>query len=432
LDKKQEIIAGISTFLASMYIIAVNPAILSDVGMDYNAVLTATVLVSAVSSILMGVYARNPILVAPGMGLNAFFAYSLVQGMGVSYQVALGAVFWSGIIFVLLSIFNIRSWLVRIIPKSLRYGLAAGIGLFIALIGLKNGHFVVDNPSTLLEGASVNIVNGTFLVGLLITSVLVAKRIRAALIIGILATTLLAYPIGRLWGDAGAVLNQAVAIQLPTTDWITWPDFSLFLELELWGSLQFAFFPVILTFLLTDLFDSISTFVGIAEVGNLLDENGDPQHLKRSLIVDSLATTFAGLAGSSPGTSYIESAAGIEEGGKTGLTAVTAGLLFLPFLFFAPALQVIPSFATATALVVVGATMMRPLQSIDWKDFNSFFPPFVAMIFIPLTYSITKGIIWGFLVWSLLKLVQGKFAEIPIGLYVLDVLLIIGLLFLNL
>ena len=421
-ELRTEIIAGVTTFLATMYIIIVNPAILSDAGMPFSGVLVATVIVSAFSSIMMGIYAKNPIVLAPGMGLNAFFAYSVVLSGLASWETALGAVFWSGIIFLILSFFKIRTMIVKAIPKQIRYGVAAGIGLFITFIGFMNAGFIIDNPATLVSMSDLNPAIITFIIGLMITAILVVKRIRGALILGIAITTILSIPLGRVWGDPEILL-----VTLPADGFVQMPDFSLILSLDLLGSLQLAMLPVIFAFLFTDMFDSLSTFVGVAEAGDLLDEEGEPRNVDKSLQVDAISTTISGLFGTSAGTSYIESATGIEEGGKTGLTAVVAGLLFLPFIFLSPLLSVVPAIATAPALVLVGAFMMKPVLKIDWGNLEDAIPAFLALILIPLTYSITQGIIWGFLSWTLIKIVTGKISEIPWMLYVIDVFAILAL-----
>jgi adenine/guanine/hypoxanthine permease len=415
---RTEIIAGISSFLATSYIIVVNPAILSDAGMPFAAVLTATVLISFFSSVMMGIYARNPILIAPGMGLNAFFTYSAVMGMGISWQVALGAVFWSGVVFLLLSAFNIRTYIVRAIPRTLRYAIAAGIGLFITLIGFANAKFIVANPATIVGMGELTPALLTFVAGLLLTAVLLVKRVKGAILIGIVLTTLLAYPLGRWWGTDIIVNWQGL---------ISAPDFSLMMQLDLVNSLKFALWPVIFAFVFTDLFDSLSTFVGISEAAGLVDEHGEPLNLKRSLLVDALATTFSGLVGTSPATAYIESAVGIEEGGRTGLTAVVGGLLFLPFLFLAPMLSVVPAIATAPALVLVGAFMIRPIVRINWLQLDEAVPAFLAMVIIPFTYSISQGIIWGFLTYTIVKVFSGKHKEISPTLWIIDIFCILSL-----
>jgi len=415
---KTEIVAGVTTFLATMYIIVVNPAIISNTGMPFNGVLTATVLVSALSSIAMGIYARNPIVVAPGMGLNAFFTYSIVIGAGVAWQTALGAVFWSGVVFVVLSVLHIRTKIVHAIPPQLRYAVAAGIGLFITLIGLANAGFITGTKATILSRGALNAPSLTFLAGLAVTAILVVRRVKGALIAGIIFTTLAAIPLGRLWGEATAVnWNGLLAA----------PDFSVFFALDLTGSLRFAMWPVIFAFLFTDMFDSLSTFVGVAEAGDLKDPDGEPRNIRESLIVDGFATAISGLFGTSSGTSYIESATGIEEGGRTGLTAVVAGLLFLPFMFFSPLLSIVPAAATAPALVIVGVYMIRPVTAIRWDEVDTAIPAFLAMFLIPATYSITQGIIWGFLSWTLVKLAVGKRHEVPVSLMVIDLFAIMAL-----
>ena len=423
---KTEVIAGITTFLATMYIIVVNPAIISNTGMPFGGVLTATILVSAFSSIMMGIYAKNPIVVAPGMGLNAFFTYSVVLGMGIKWEVALGAVFWSGIIFLLLSIFKIRMLIVQAIPKQIRYAISAGIGLFITFIGFVNAKFIVDNPATLVSIAEFNPIIVTFLIGLFITSILVIKRVKGALIYGIIATTILSIPIGRFYGDASEI-NFGVATLVTWKGFVSMPDFSVFLKMDLIESLKLSLLPVVFAFLFTDLFDSLSTFIGVAEAANLVDEDGEPRNIRKSLVVDAISTTISGIFGTSSGTSYIESATGVEEGGRTGLTAVVTGLLFLPFMFFSPLLSIVPAIATAPALILVGVFMMKPVLKIHWSEFDDAIPAFFGMILIPLTYSITQGIIWSFITWTIVKVAVGKKDEITPMLIIIDILAILAL-----
>lgn len=424
-DLKIETLAGITTFLASMYIIIVNPSIISATGMPFEGVLTATILVSSFSSIMMGIYANNPILIAPGMGINAFFTYSVVLGMGIEWEVALGIVFWSGIIFLILSLLNIRVLILKSIPKQIRFGISAGIGLFITLIGFTNAKFIVSSPNTLISMGKIDVVSITFLTGLMITSFLVTKRIKGALVLGIIITTLLTVPVGRIYGDATANFGT------PTL--VTWkglfslPDFSLLFKLDVVESLNYIYIPVIFSFLFVDMFDSIATFIGVAEAGNLLDETGEPRRIKESLLVDALATTISGLFGTSSGTSYIESAAGVEEGGRTGLTAVIAGLLFLPFMFFSPLLSIIPPIATAPSLILVGVFMMKPIAKIKWDNFDDSIPAFLGMVLIPLTNSITHGIIWSFISWTIIKLALGKKEEVTLILIIIDIFAIISL-----
>ena len=410
-----------------MYIIVVNPAILSQAGLPFSGVLTATVLLSFFCSLMMGLYARNPIVVAPGMGLNAFFTFTAVKGMGIRSEIALGAVFWAGVLFLLLSVLNVRSAIVRIIPQPLRYAVSAGIGLFITLIGFENAKFIVANPATLVGIAHLtDPIILTFVFGLLLTSVLVVRDVPGAIIIGIVLTTLAAWPIGRIWGDASAInFGQKTLVNLHEI-WAA-PDFSLLGKLDLMGSLKWSLWPVIFAFAFTDLFDSLSTFVGVAEAGDLHDADGQPRNLNRSLLTDAVATTLAGLLGTSPGTAYIESAVGIAQGGRMGLTAVVAGFCFLPFLFLSPLLSVIPAIATAPALVLVGAFMMKPITRIDWGKLDDAIPAFLALVLIPFSYSITQGLIWGFLSWTVIKVAIGKSREVPPGLWLVDAFCVLAL-----
>lgn len=416
-----EIIAGISSFLATAYIIFVNPSILSQAGLPFAGVLTATVLVSFFSSLMMGLYAKSPILAAPGMGLNAFFAFTVVIGMKVPWPVALGAVFWSGIIFFLLSVFNIRTQIVKAIPKQLRYAITAGIGMFITLIGFTGAKFIVSNPATIISIGPLTPVVITFLAGLAVTAILMMRKVKAAILIGILFTTFAAYAIGRLWGGSEALVSikQIVAA----------PDFSLLYKLDLVGSLKWAFAPVIFAFVFTDMFDSLATLISLAEGADLLDADGEPKNVKPVLLTDAVATTISGLLGSSPGTAYVESAVGISAGGRTGLTAVVGAFLFLPFLFLSPLLSAVPAIATAPALVLVGALMMSSVIKINWSALDDAIPCFLAMVLIPFTYSITYGIIWGFLSWTILKLFCGKTKEISPMLWVIDVFAVLALIY---
>lgn len=425
---RTEVLAGITSFLACMYIIVVNPAILKDAGMPFSAVLTATVLVCFFSSIAMGLYANNPIIVAPGMGINAFFTYTAVIGMGMSWQAALGTVFWSGVIIMLLSFSNIRVHILKAVPHSVRMGLASGIGLFIALIGLENSGFIIANKATLISKAPLNAMTATFLIGLAVTIILVIKKVPASLILGIIITTILSIPIGRLWGDASEV-NFGTPTLVTFNGIFAQPDFSLFMSMDFIGALKFSAIGVIFTFVFVDMFDSISTFMGIAEAGNLLDKDGQPRNVKQSLIADGFSSVISGVFGTSAGTAYIESATGIREGGRTGLTAVVGGLLFLPCMFFSPLLSIIPAIATAPVLIIVGALFMIPMTRLDWTDFEISFPAFIAMIMIPFTFSINEGIVFGLLSYTIIKLVLGKYKELTPTLIILDIISIIFLIY---
>jgi AGZA family xanthine/uracil permease-like MFS transporter len=341
--------------------------------------------------------------------------------MGVKPEVALGAVFWSGVVFVLLSVFNIRNAIVKAIPKVVRLGGAVGIGLFIALIGFTNAGFIVAKPP-LIGVKDINAGNLTFLVGLFITIILLIKGYRGAMIIGIIITTLLAIPIGRWWGNASEV-NHGVATLVNWDGFYAAPDFSWFFKLDIIKSLKYSYIPVIFTMMFVDMFDSITTFVGVAEAAGLNDENGEPQHLKKSLIVDGFATLLAGLFGTSAGTAYIESAAGVYQGARTGLAAVVTGLLFLPFMFFSPLAELVPSIATAPVLILVGVFMAGPLNRINWSDLEEAIPAFLTLVLIPLTYSLTQGLVYGMLAYTLIQLLKGK--KVSISLIVIDLFSIV-------
>jgi adenine/guanine/hypoxanthine permease len=424
-DVRTEMRAGVATFLTMAYIIVVNPAILADAGMPYAGVLFATVLVAAVSSILMGLVANLPFAIAPGMGINAFFTYGIVVGMGVPWQTALGAVFISGLVFLVLSIFRIRERIVAAIPPPVRFGVAAGIGLFLAFIGLQKVGFVVSNPVTIVSFGGMNAERIVFVVGLFVTGWLVIRRVHGALIWGIVGTSLLAFAASRIGQALG---GEPFAV--PPNRWFALPSTEVLFQLDVVGALAWGMVLPIFALTFTDLFDSLSTFVGVSEVGGFVDsETGQPKNVGRALLVDAIATTLSGLFGTSSGTTYIESAAGVEEGGRTGLTAVVTGLLFLPFAFLSPLLSFVPAVATAPVLVLIGIYMIGPIRKIAWDDFEASIPAFLSMILIPLTYSITQGIVWGFLSYTAIKILQRKFAQISPTLWIIDVFAILSLVY---
>ena len=414
-DARREILAGAATFAASMYIILVNPAILQSTGMPFNASLTATVLVSAFSSILMGLYTNSPLLVAPGMSLNHLLALAVSRVEGVDYQTALGCVFIAGLIYLLLLLIDRRRYLIGGIPRMLRFGFAGGIGLFIALLGLEAGGFIVMSREWGLALGPFNAHSLTFLAGFAITAILVVRKASGAFLIGIALTTLMAWPIGRWWTDplpAPAVVAYQGLVQ--------WPDFSLLWQLDITGALNIIHWPLIFVLLFSCLFDSLATYVGVSEAGDLVDHRGSPRNLMRGLKVSAVAVTLAGALGTSPATPFIESSAGVRAGGRTGLTSVVAGLLFVPFMFFSPVLSLVPALATAPVLVLAGVFMLKPLIYVRWERFDDAIPFFMAMILMPLTHSITQGIIWGCLSWTVLKAACGKYRQIPPALLALD------------
>ena len=412
-----EIRAGITTFLMMAYIIVVNPGILSKSGMPFSGVLFATVLVCAVSSIAMGLYANLPYGLAPGMGINAFFTFSLVIGMGIDWPTALGAVFVSGVIFIILSVSGVRNEIVKAIPPSLRLGLAAGIGVFLALIGFQSAGFIVASPATMITFGPMNAGTLLFVIGLVITSALMLKKVPGALILGIVITSLLALVVS-LAGPGAGWLDSPI-VKLPEKIF-AWPSLEVFFKLDIAGALTLGMIMPVFSLLFVDLFDSIASFVGISHVAGLVEPDGTPSNMGRALLVDAGSTTISGLFGSSSGTVYVESAAGIEEGGRTGLTAVVAGLLFLPFMFLSPLLSLIPEVATAPVLVLVGVFMAQPLMQINWKNLEEAIPAFLAVVLIPMTYSITQGVVWSFLIYTLIKLVLGKGKEVHWMLYIID------------
>ena len=415
-----EIAAGTTTFLASMYIILVNPAILSKAGLPYAAVLTSTVLVSAFSSILMGLYSNNPLLIAPGMSLNHLFVAAVVRSETMTYQTALGCVFWAGIAFLLLLVCDRRRRLLAGVPRMLRFGLAGGIGLFIATLGFQSaGFIIIEDPGRLALGY-LDAATLTFLAGLAFTAALVARKLPCAFILGVLVTTLLAWPIGRFWGRTAAS-GEAVAPLVAWQGWWAWPDLGLILEMDLLGPLLPVHWPFIFVLVFSCFFDSFSTCAGVGEAGDLVDEKGEPRDLERSLKVDAAAVAMSGALGVSPATVYIESSTGVRSGGRTGLTAVVAGLLFLPFLFLSPLLSLVPALATAPVMVLAGIFMLKPLIYVRWERFDEAAPFFMAMLTIPLTGSITQGAVWGILSWIVIKASCGKFRQIS------WVLLLLGL-----
>lgn len=404
---RTEITAGITTFLTMVYIVFVNPSILQATGMDPGAVFVATCLAAAFGSLVMGLLANYPIALAPGMGLNAYFTYSVVLGMGYSWQVGLGAVFLSGGLFFILSVLPVREWIVNSIPKSLKLAIAAGIGLFLAIIGLQNAGIVVDHPATLvtlgdLANPSALLAAG----GFLITVALSARRVPGAIVIAILTVTGLGVALGIT--TPGGVFSLPPSIA-PT-----------FLQMDLAGALQVGLVTIVFAFLFVDLFDTAGTLVGLAHRAGMLDENGRLPNLKRALLADSSATMVGAAMGTSTTTSYIESAAGINAGGRTGLTAVTVAILFLLCLFMAPLASSIPPYATAPALLFVACLMVRGLAEIDWDDVTDVAPAVVTSVTMPLTFSIATGIGLGFISYTIIKILAGRAPEVNVAVIVIS------------
>jgi len=387
------------------YIVVVNPSILASpgTGMPFGGVLAATVLLCFSMTLLMGLYAKLPFAVAPGMGLNAFFAFTIILGQKVPWQVALGIVFWAGVLFALVSVTPIRESIARAIPATLRIAAAAGIGIFLTFIGLKNAGFVASDPVTLVRLGALDHRALLAIVGLAIIVWLVNRRSPFAYLAGIAIVTLIAW-------TAGLIPSPDRVVSVPELG-------SVFLKLDILGALKLSLVPAIVSILFTDLFDSISTFIGVSHAAGLLDENGNPRNLRQGLIVDALATLGAGLVGTSSGTAYVESIAGINMGGRTGLTSVITALCFLPCFFIAPLAGMVPPYATAPVLILVGAFMFRSVAGLSISRLEESLPAFLTIILIPLTFSITQGILWGFISYAGLHLIAGRWREVHPVLY---------------
>ncbi len=405
---RTEILAGVTTFLTMCYIIIVNPMILSETGMDHGAVFVATCLAAAIGCLVMGIVANYPIALAPGMGLNAYFTYSVCLGMGVPWQTALAAVFVSGIIFIAISMFKIREAIVNAIPMSLKLAIGGGIGLFLALIALKNAGVIVDNPATLvglgdLKQPSVLLA----LLGFLMVVVMHHFKVRGAIIISILVLTAISTALGL--SEFKGVVGEIPSIA-PT-----------FMQMDFEGLFTASLIGVIFVFFLVDLFDSTGTLVGVSHRAGLLQDGKLPR-LKKALFADSSAIVAGAALGTSSTTPYIESSAGVAAGGRTGLTAVIVGLLFIACLFLAPLAQSVPGFATAPALLFVGVLMIQGIVHIDWDDITEAVPAFLTLVFMPFTYSIADGIAMGFISYELIKLLTGKAKSVPYMVWIIAAL----------
>ncbi len=412
-----EILAGFTTFVTMAYIVFVNPAILHETGMPLQAVTAATCLSAAIGSVLMGAFARYPIALAPGMGLNAYFTYSVVLKMGVPWQAALGAVFLSGVAFLVLTLLGVRQLVISAIPFELYAAVAAGVGLFIAFIGFRNTGIIVADPATTVAlGNLTDRSTALALFGLLLTGALLAWRVRAAMLIGILCTTLVA-------------LATGVAHWSPRT--YGFSDLSATAgKLDVSAALRLGFAEIVFVFLFIDLFDNVGTLVAVGNKAGLFDKSGRIPRVNRILLSDAAATIAGSLAGTSTVVSYVESAAGVAAGGRTGVTAIVTGILFLAALFVAPAVGAIPAAATGPALIIVGSLMTAAVAEIRWQDPEVAIPAFLTMMTIPLTFSIANGLAFGFTAFTLLKIARGKFREVSWFLYALTILFIARFLYL--
>jgi adenine/guanine/hypoxanthine permease len=400
---KQEAVAGLTTFLTMAYIIFVNPMMLADAGMDHGAVFVATCVAAAIGCFVMGFLANYPIALAPGMGLNAFFTYTVVGEMGYSWETALGAVFMSGVCFLVLSLAKIREWIVNSIPMSLRFGIAAGIGLFLALIGLKSAGIVVASPATLVTMGDITSFPALMsCLGFFLIIAMVHRGLKAAVIFSVMAITVL----GLIFGD---VSYQGLVAMPPSV-------MPTLMKMDLSSVLELSMLSVIFAFLFVDLFDTSGTLVAVAQRGGLLDEKGRLPRVKRALTADSLATIAGATLGTSTTTSYIESTAGVSAGGRTGLTAVVVGLLFLAALFISPLAGMVPTYATAGVLFYVAILMMSGLVHVDWDDLTEAAPVVVVCLLMPLTFSIANAIGFGFISYVAIKSMTGKFSDLNWGI----------------
>lgn len=442
-DIKTEVLAGITTFMTMAYILAVNPNILSEAGMDANAVLLATAFASFIGTALMALFANYPFALAPGMGLNAYFAYSVVLGMGYSWQIALLAVFVEGIVFIVLSVTNVREAIFNAIPMTLKAAVSVGIGLFIAFIGFQNAKIVVNSDSTLVtyqafkeNFSSVGMGALLALIGIVITAFFLVKKVKGGILFGIIATWILGilceligfYQPNPELGMYSVIPTAFVSFDFSaigkTFGQVILADFSALTNL-------FEFIVIVFSFLFVDIFDTLGTLIGVSSKANMLDKDGKLPRIKGALMADAVATTAGAILGTSTTTTYVESASGVTAGGKTGLTAVVTGLLFLLSAVFSPLFLTIPSFATAPALIIVGFYMMSSVVKVNWEDPLEGIPAFLCLIGMPLCYSISEGIAIGVISWTLLHLISGKTkGKVSILMYVLTVLFICKYIFL--
>ena len=396
---KKEILAGLATFLTMAYIMVVNPAILSETGMDFDSVFVATILASFIACLLMGFLANWPVALAPGMGLNAFFTYAVVFGMGFTWQQALAAVLCSGILFLIISISPLRAYLINAIPKSLKFGIGAGIGLFLAIIGLKNAGIVVDNPATLVGLGDLK--SAPVLLALLTLVLMIGLdklKVPGAIVLSILATTI----IGMI---VGVAQFQGIVSPIPSMS-------PTFMQLDFSAMGSSLFLIVVFTILFVDFFDTAGTLTSVANLSGKIDKDGNVENIDKAVFSDSIATIIGSIFGTSSTTSYIESGACIKEGGKTGLVAVTVGVFFLLCLFLAPLAKTIPAYATGAALVFIATFFCRNLVNLDWDDISEYSPALLAAFIMPLTYSISNGIALAFIVYVLAKVISGKMSDL--------------------
>lgn len=415
----KEIIGGITTFLAMAYILAVNPGILSGAGMEFNSVFTATAVSACIATLVMAFFANLPVALAPGLGLNAFFTYSVVLGMGCTWQFALTAVFVEGIIFIVISIFGIREAIIKSIPANLKKAVSVGIGLFITIIGLSNAGLCTTSTGTLIGFENLNLLHPTalvFVIGLLITIVLWVLKVPGAVLISIAITTIIGIPFG-----VTKIAEGWTPLATPAAPYL--------FKFEWANALSIKFVVVLLTFLFTDLFDTLGTLMGVAEQADLKDKDGNILNAKGALMADSVGTVVGACLGTSTVTSFVESTSGVAAGARTGLASVVTGILFLAALFFNPVFAIIPACATAPALVFVGYLMLKNVRGIDFEDPTEGIPAFITIMTMPFAYSISKGIMWGMITYVFVKLVSKKYKEIPVVTMILAAIFVGDIIF---
>ena len=412
-----ELLAGFTTFITMAYIIFVNPQMMSSTGMDLGASFVGTCVAAAIACIAMGFYSNWPIGLAPGMGLNAFFTYTVVGEMGYTWEIALGAVFLAGILFWIMSVTPIRQWMLESIPMNLRIAMGSGVGLFIGFIGLKNGGIIVSNDATLISiGDLLKVETLLAMLGFLLIAILAVRRIPGAILIGVMMVTLISIFVG--------IIQFQGLISYP-------PAFMpVFMKLDILGALDLAMISVIMSFLFVNLFDTAGTLLGVANQAKLVDEDGNIHNLDKALKADSSSSAFGAFLGCAPVTSYVESSAGVEAGGRTGLTAVTVGFLFLIAVFFSPLASIIPAHATAGALIYVAILMMSGMEKLNWSDSSELLPALIIIVMIPLTFSIANGIALGFISYVVLKIASGQFKKISSGAWFLTMVFLSKFLFL--
>ena len=414
---KTEIMAGFTTFVTMAYIIFVNPQMMSSAGMDLGASFVGTCIAASIACVVMGCYANWPVGLAPGMGLNAFFTYTVVGEMGYSWEIALGAVFIAGILFWIMSITPIRQWMLESIPMNLRIAMGSGVGLFIGIIGLKNGGIIVPNEATLISmGNILKTETMLAMIGFLLIAILAVRKVSGAILIGVVTITFASILIG--------IIEFQGLVSLPP------PFMSVFMKLDILGALDLAMISVIMSFLFVNLFDTAGTLLGVANQAKLVDESGSINNLDKALKADSSSSAVGAFLGCAPVTSYVESSAGVEAGGRTGLTAVTVGFLFLVAIFFSPLASIIPAHATSGALIYVAILMLGGMERLNWSDTSELLPALIIIVMIPLTFSIANGIALGFISYVVLKIASGKISLISSGAWFLTLVFLSKFIFL--